>query len=73
MKIEKDYEELLRLFNFFREKLNLTDGNLASHLQKLENAGYIKIKKTFFERRPRTIYTITKRESVIHFFLDVDQ
>ena len=47
-------------FNFFREKLNLTDGNLASHLQKLENAGYIRTKKTFFERRPRTIYTITK-------------
>jgi DNA-binding transcriptional ArsR family regulator len=47
-------------FNFFRERLNLTDGNLASHLRKLEDAGYIKMRKTFSKRRPRTTYTISK-------------
>ncbi len=34
-------------FNFLREKLNLTDGNLASHLRKLEDAKYVKMRKTF--------------------------
>ena len=46
-------------FNFLREKLNLTDGNLASHLRKLEDAKYVKMRKIFFKRRPRTIYTVT--------------
>jgi DNA-binding MarR family transcriptional regulator len=47
-------------FNFLQEKVNLTDGNLASHLRKLEDAGYVKMRKTFLNRRPRTIYTVTK-------------
>lgn len=47
-------------FNFLREKLNLTDGNLASHLRKLEDAKYVKMRKTFSKRRPRTIYTVTR-------------
>ena len=34
-----------------------TDGNLAKHLRKLEEAGYVKMKKSFIGRRPRTSYT----------------
>lgn len=45
-------------FVHFREDLGLTDGNLASHLRKLEQAGYVKCSKRFLGRRPRTTYTI---------------
>jgi DNA-binding MarR family transcriptional regulator len=41
-------------FTFLRDTLDLTDGNLARHLQTLESAGYIEIEKSFVRRRPRT-------------------
>ena len=47
-------------FNFLKEKVNATDGNLSVHLKKLEDAGYISVKKEFINRKPRTMYTLTK-------------
>lgn len=47
-------------FNTFKELLGLTDGNLASHIKALENMEYIKVKKQFVERKPRTTYAKTK-------------
>ena len=41
-------------FAFLRDTLRLTDGNLSSNLQVLEQAGYVRIEKTFEGRRPRT-------------------
>jgi DNA-binding MarR family transcriptional regulator len=41
-------------FVHLRKILKLTDGNLGAHLAKLEDAGYIKIEKTFIARKPRT-------------------
>ena len=41
-------------FVFLRNLLELTDGNLSVHLQKLNEAGYVKIEKVFVERRPKT-------------------
>jgi DNA-binding MarR family transcriptional regulator len=46
-------------FNFLKEKLDLSDGNLSVHLLKLEDAKYINVKKIFCNRRPRTFYKIT--------------
>lgn len=46
-------------FVYLRKILNLTDGNLGAHLAKLENAGYIKIEKTFIARKPRTFINAT--------------
>ncbi len=46
-------------FVYLRGLMKLTDGNLGAHLSKLENAGYIKIEKTFIERKPRTFVNIT--------------
>lgn len=40
--------------------LSTTDGNLATHLRKLEDAGLIKVHKTFEGRRPKTTYEITE-------------
>jgi DNA-binding MarR family transcriptional regulator len=41
-------------FSHLRKLLNVTDGNLGAHLAKLEEAGYVKIEKTFVARKPRT-------------------
>ena len=46
-------------FKTLRDTLGVTDGNLATHLRKLEEAGYIRVSKTFVGRRPRTYVTIT--------------
>ena len=47
-------------FKTLKELLELTDGNLASHLSALEKAGYVKVKKQFVDRKPNTTYTATK-------------
>ena len=46
-------------FGTLRDLLGVTDGNLATHLRKLEDAGYVRITKTFVGRRPRTYVSIT--------------
>ena len=46
-------------FNSFKEILDVTDGNLASHLRYLENAGYIQVEKSFAGRKPLTNYSST--------------
>jgi len=46
-------------FAYLRDLLKLTDGNLGAHLTKLEEAGYIKIEKTFVSRKPRTFVSTT--------------
>ncbi|OFY46060.1 MAG: transcriptional regulator [Bacteroidetes bacterium GWF2_42_66] len=47
-------------FNDLKELLEVTDGNLASHLKHLEKEGYISVKKSFINRKPNTVYTITE-------------
>ena len=46
-------------FNDLKEVLEVTDGNLASHIKSLEGAGYIKVIKSFKDRKPNTNYEIT--------------
>ena len=48
-------------FTGLRETLEVTDGNLASHLKALEGAGYITMEKNFINRKPNTRYTITEQ------------
>ena len=47
-------------FNDLKQLLELTDGNLASHLLNLEENGYIKVHKGFIGRKTNTTYAITK-------------
>lgn len=47
-------------FNTLKELLELTDGNLASHIKSLENLDYIQTKKQFVGRKPNTKYSITE-------------
>lgn len=48
-------------FTSIREKTGLTDGNLSINLRNLEEAGYVKGKKSFFERKPLSTYKITTK------------
>lgn len=41
-------------FNELKAALQATQGNLSIHLRKLEDAGYIKIEKSFLARKPLT-------------------
>ena len=43
-----------------KDLLEVTDGNLASHIQSLEKIKYIEIKKQFMGKKPLTTYKITK-------------
>jgi DNA-binding MarR family transcriptional regulator len=46
-------------FRTLGTSLGLTDGNLGAHLQTLDDAGYIKVAKSFVDRKPRTHVSIT--------------
>ena len=47
-------------FNTLKELLEVTDGNLASHVKALEKAEYISVEKQFIGRKPNTRYSTTK-------------
>jgi DNA-binding MarR family transcriptional regulator len=48
-------------FLFVMNQSGLTRGNLSSHMSKLEQAGYIEIKKEFVDKIPRTLLRITEK------------
>lgn len=47
-------------FSTLRDTLQLTDGNLASHLRALEEAEYLQVEKQFVGRKPNTTYHATE-------------
>jgi DNA-binding MarR family transcriptional regulator len=47
-------------FNDLKELMQVTDGNLASHLKSLEESGYIKVEKGFIGRKTNTTYSVTR-------------
>jgi len=48
-------------FKALKESLDVTDGNLSSHLSKLQEKGYVSIEKTFEGKRPLTTANITDK------------
>ncbi|EGK02627.1 MAG: transcriptional regulator [Prevotella sp.] len=46
-------------FNTMKELLDVTDGNLASHLKALEKEEVIEVRKQFIGRKPNTSYQVT--------------
>lgn len=47
-------------FNSLKEYLDLTDGNLASHIKALEKELFIGVEKSFVGKKPNTRYYLTK-------------
>lgn len=73
-KLNKDFESRVRLgvmsvlsvnewvdFNTLKDLLEVTDGNLASHIRSLETNGYLEVRKQFVARKPKTSYSITQK------------
>ena len=48
-------------FLFLQNQLQMTPGNLSSHLSKLEEADYVEIVKEFIDRKPHTALKLTKK------------
>ena len=47
-------------FNDLKQMMEVTDGNLATHLVTLEDSGFIKVHKGFIGRKTNTTYSITR-------------
>ena len=47
-------------FNDLKQMMDVTDGNLASHMINLEENGFIKVHKGFIGRKTNTTYSVTK-------------
>lgn len=54
LRIDKELD-----FTTLKKRLQVTDGSLGIHLQKLEEVDYIRSKKAFVKRRPKTTYRLT--------------
>jgi DNA-binding transcriptional ArsR family regulator len=56
-------------FQYLRQTTGLTQGNLSTHLSKLEEAGYVAIEKTFRGKYPLTLcrLTVRGREVLDHY------
>ena len=47
-------------FNDLKQLIDVTDGNLASHIKSLEEIGYVKVNKGFIGKKTNTTYAVTK-------------
>jgi DNA-binding transcriptional ArsR family regulator len=47
-------------FVAIREATKMTDGNASVHLRKLEDAGYVTVRKHFVARKPQSLYALTQ-------------
>ena len=61
-------------FNFLLTTLSLTRGNLSRHIDKLESAGYLKVKKSFKGKVPNTSYQMTQKgaETLAKYWENID-
>lgn len=48
-------------FGHLKKSINVSDGNLSTHMSKLEEAGYLKITKQFKGKRPQTLCQLTDK------------
>jgi len=47
-------------FVFLMRQTGMTQGNLSSHLSKLEDAGYVAVEKSFKGKKPHTMLRLTE-------------
>jgi DNA-binding MarR family transcriptional regulator len=48
-------------FTYLKKEIDVSDGNLSTHLRKLEEAKYIKMQKRFENRKPKTTISLTDK------------
>jgi DNA-binding PadR family transcriptional regulator len=56
-------------FVYLQNETGMTRGNLGSHMSKLEQAGYVTVEKTYRQRAPRTVFSLTEegRQAVLRW------
>ncbi len=61
-------------FSFLLEAIGLTKGNLSSHMDRLEKAGYVTVKKTFKGKVPHTEFRLTQdgRDALAAYWAELD-
>ncbi len=72
--LDKGFESRIRLgimsilvvndsvdFNSLKEQMNISDGNIASHISALEKLNYLEVKKQFIGKKPNTSYKATQQ------------
>ena len=62
-------------FKFLLSTLGLSKGNLSSHTDKLQRAGYVDVQKSFNGKIPYTVYQITDagRQALSDYWAALDQ
>ena len=62
-------------FNTLLQELNLSKGNLSTHMLKLEESGLVEVKKEFVGRKPRTSYRCSDvgRREVQNYLKQIEQ
>lgn len=62
-------------FVFLQSSLGLTQGNLSTHMARLEGAGYVEVIKTFEGKLPKTRYRLTKlgRDELAEYWRQLDR
>jgi DNA-binding transcriptional ArsR family regulator len=62
-------------FSFLLETLGLTKGNLSSHMDRLEKAGYVEVIKSFKGKIPHTQFRLTEagRDALTEYWAGLDQ
>lgn len=62
-------------FNYLKASTGATDGNLSTHLSKLEETGFITIEKSFRGKKPLTTIKITDsgREAFLDYLEQLEQ
>jgi len=63
-------------FIYIKEALGLTDGNLSTHLHKMEEAGYVIISKKFVNNKPKTTIQLSRKgikafQEYVHFLENI--
>ncbi len=48
-------------FTYLKKEIGVSDGNLSTHLRKLEEAKYIEVQKRFEHRKPKTTISLTDK------------
>lgn len=48
-------------FVSLRDLVGATDGNMSTHTKRLEEAGYVEVRKRFVDRKPTTSYALTEK------------
>ncbi len=62
-------------FNFLKNTLSMTNGNLSAHVEKLDKAGFVTIHKEFQGKTPHTLYRMTAegREALQTYWSSLDE